>query len=52
MTGAFQAASRLPALSPKDAVAGRQPTELFNVNAHATVQAQWQADLSQAEIMP
>lgn len=44
MTGAFQAASRLPALSPEDAVAGRRPTQLYNVNAHCIVEAQWQAN--------
>lgn len=51
MTGAFQAASRLPAPSPEAAGAGRRPAELFNVNAHRAVQAQRQANLSRAEIM-
>lgn len=31
---------------------GRRSAKLFNVNARSTVQAQWQADLSQAQIMP
>lgn len=39
-------------VSPEDAETGRRPAKLFNVNARRASRAQWQADLSPAEIMP